>query len=61
MTITSENMIEQLYNMEIKDCLIQPAKVTNMYKEIKEGYNRKTKVYRRHDSHVWLNKNCERL
>ena len=35
MTITSENTIEQLY-MEIKDVFIQPAKLTNMYKEIKE-------------------------
>ena len=34
--------------MEIKDVFIQPAKVTNMYKEIKESYNNKTKVARRH-------------
>ena len=54
MTITSENTIEQLY-MEIKDVFIQPAKVTIMYKEIKERYNRKTKVDRRHGSHVWFN------
>ena len=60
MTITSENTIEQLY-MEIKDVFIQPAKVTNMYKEIKERYNRKTKVDRRHGSHVWINKKCEML
>ena len=35
MTITSENTIEQLY-MKIKDVFIQSAKVTRMYKEIKE-------------------------
>ena len=58
MTSTSENMIEQLY-MEIKDVFIQPAKVTNMYNEIKESYNKKTKVDRRHGSHVWFNKHCE--
>ena len=60
MTITSENTIEQLY-MEIKDVFIQPAKSTSMYKETKERYNRKTKVDRRHGSHVWFNKNCEML
>ena len=60
MTITTENTIEQLY-MEIKDVFIQPAKATSMYKETKEHYNRKTKVDRRHGSHVWFNKNCEML
>ena len=60
MTITSEYTIEKLY-MEIKDVFIQPAKVTNMYKQIKEGYNRKTKVDRRHGSPVWFNNNCEML
>ena len=60
MTIISENKIEQLY-MEIKDVFIQPAKVTNMYKETKERYTRKTKVDKKHGSHVWFNKNCEML
>ena len=59
-TITSENSIEQLY-IEIKDVFIQPAKVTNMYKEIKESYNKKTNVDRRHGSHVWFNQNCDML
>ena len=60
MTITSENTTEQLY-MEIQYFFIQPEKVTNMYKEIKEGYNRKNKVDRRHGSHVWINKNCKMI
>ena len=58
MSIASENTIEQLY-MEIKDVFIQPAKVTNMYKELKECYNRNT--VDRHGSHVLFNKNCEML
>ena len=60
MTITSKNTIEQLYRV-IKDVFIQPAKATSMYTETKERYNRKTKVDRRHGSHVWFNKNCEML
>ena len=60
MTITSENTIEQLY-MEIKDVFIQSAKVTNMYKEIMESYNKKSKVDRRHGSRVWFDKRCEML
>ena len=32
-----------------------------MNKELKESYNKKTKVDRRHGSHVWFNKNCEML
>ena len=47
--------------IDINVVFIQPAKVTNMYKENKESDNKKTKVDRRHGSHVWFHKNCEML
>ena len=42
--------------MEINDLFNQSVKLTNMYKEIKRDYNRKTKLDRRDGSHVWFNK-----
>ena len=40
---------------------IQPSKVTNMYKEVKQSNNSKTKLDRRRGSHSWFNKDCELL